>query len=160
MHKTKNTLPLKTRTQVAELLNHVLASCLDAMCNAKQAHWNVKGPHFIALHELFDEVFEGLEEYTDTIAERIIQLGGVAEATVQVIKQRTQLKAYPLSASEGLSHADYLSDTLAALGKVVREGIDTCAKLGDADAADILTEVSRGIDKHLWFVEAHLEGKK
>ena len=158
MYKTKNSLPTDTRTKITEVMNGVLASCIDAMLNSKSAHWNVKGSHFIALHELFDEVFESLEQYSDLIAERVVQLGGTAEGTVQFVKSRTKLKEYPISISEGLSHADYLSTTLAEFGKIVREGIEKCNQIGDVDAADILTEVSRGIDKHLWFVEAHLQG--
>lgn len=160
MYKTKNDIPEKTRAKLVEYLNNILATCTDATLQAKQAHWNVKGPNFIALHKLFDEVYEGLSEYTDLIAERIVQLGGIAEGTVQTVKQKTTLKAYPLFLADGLSHADHLSTTLAAFGKIVRKGIDACAKMGDADAADILTEISRGVDKHLWFVEAHLESEK
>ena len=157
MLTTKNTLPENSRNKVTNLLNDVLASCTDAMLNAKQAHWNVKGPHFIALHELFDDVFENLEEATDLIAERIVQLGGIAEGTAKVVTVKTQIKEYPLSIHDGHSHVEYLSNTLAKLGEIVRKGIDHCGEYGDVDAADILTEVSRGIDKYLWFVEAHLE---
>ncbi len=160
MYKTKNDIPEDRRTQLVVLLNVTLASSIDCMLNSKQAHWNVKGPQFIALHELFDEIHTSFGGYTDTIAERIVQLGGIAEGTAYVTTKRTKLKEYPLSISEGYSHVDYLSDSLAAFGKHVREGINQTTELGDVDAADILTEISRGVDKYTWFVEAHLEGKK
>lgn len=160
MNPTKNTLPKTVRSKVIALFNDILASCTDAMLNAKQAHWNVKGPQFFALHELFDDISENLEEATDLIAERIVQLGGFAEGTAPVVAKKTKLKEYPLSITDGRAHVEYLSDSLARLGQIVREGIDSCNEWGDADAADILTGVSRGIDKYLWFVEAHLQGQK
>jgi starvation-inducible DNA-binding protein len=126
------------------------------MHQAKQAHWNVKGPSFIALHKLFDEVVDAAEEYMDLLAERVIQLGGTAEGTIQVATTRTGLKAYPLMLTEERDHVEALSSALAAYGKGVRHAIEQSDELGDRDTADIFTEISRGVDKYLWFVEAHL----
>jgi starvation-inducible DNA-binding protein len=161
MYPTKNDLPAKKREGLAELLNHHLAVCLDVMLQTKQAHWNVKGPNFIALHELFDKINEAFEEYTDLLAERIVQLGGVAEGTAVVVSKRSTLKQYPLLLAEGAEHVDYLSTSVAAFGKIVREAIKTSGEeFGDADTADIYTEISRGVDKWLWMLEAHLSAKK
>lgn len=156
MYKTKNTLSEEIRIKCIERLNIVLASCIDASLNAKQAHWNVKGGSFMSLHELFDDVSDRLAEYSDLIAERIVQLGGIAEGTLPAIKQRSILKVYPLGVVGGLSHVEHLSDALAILGKIAREAIDELSAIGDANAADILTEVSRGVDKYIWFLESHL----
>jgi starvation-inducible DNA-binding protein len=109
------------------------------------------------LHKLFDEVHESVQEYADLIAERIVQLGGVAEGTVAVVGERSTLIDYPLALSGGPEHAAALSDALAGFGRAIRVGIDEMNDLKDAGSADILTEISRGIDKWLWFVEAHLE---
>lgn len=158
MRQTKNDLPLDIRTEVARLLNQRLASAIDLQTQCKQAHWNVKGPSFIALHKLFDEVNEAVEDYVDLIAERIVQLGGVAEGTVGVVATRTELIDYPLTLVSGAEHVAALSDALAEFGRSVRMGIDEMDDLKDADTADILTEISRGIDQWLWFVEAHLDG--
>jgi starvation-inducible DNA-binding protein len=124
---------------------------------AKQAHWNVKGMSFIALHELFDQVATEVEDFTDTIAERVTILGGTAEGTVRVSAEKSSLSQYPMEISEGRDHVDALSTALADFGKKVRKNIDEADEAGDMDTADIFTEVSRGIDKLLWFVEAHIQ---
>ncbi len=158
LYSTKNDLPQATRVQVIELLNQRLADCIDLQTQCKQAHWNVKGPAFIALHKLFDEINEDVEEYVDLIAERIVQLGGIAEGTAGVVAGRTTLVDYPLTLSTGAEHVAALSDALAGFGRTARVGIEEMNELEDAGSADILTEISRGIDKWLWFVEAHQQG--
>jgi len=155
MFPTKNDLPEKARGKLIELLSDRLADAIDLQLQAKQAHWNVKGPSFIALHELFDDVYGGAAGYVDLIAERIVQLGGVARGTIATIAQKTSLAPYPSDISKGPDHVAALSTALAQFGKVVRESIAHSDELGDADTADLFTEVSRGVDKHLWFVEAH-----
>jgi len=155
---TKNSLPVDTRRQVCGLLNQRLADCVDLETQCKQAHWNVKGPSFIALHELFDKVHEAVDGYADLIAERVVQLGGIAEGTARIAAERSTLLDYPLSIAAGDRHVAALSDVLAEFGRSVRIGIEEMNDLQDADSADVLTEISRGIDKWLWFVEAHQQG--
>ena len=155
MHSTKNDLPSKVRSKVVGILGDRLADATDLMLQTKQAHWNVKGPTFIALHELFDKINESSEEWVDLIAERIIQLGGTAEGTVQATARRTSLPEYPLDITKGEDHVEKLSNALASFGRKVRSAIDKTGKAGDADTADIFTEISRDVDKYLWFVEAH-----
>jgi starvation-inducible DNA-binding protein len=155
MYTTKNDLPLKTRTKVIALLNARLADAIDLQTQMKQAHWNVKGHTFIALHELFDQINEDVEDYVDLIAERAVQLGGIANGTAREVAKATTLKEYPHDIGDGPLHVEAVSNALAAFGKGVREAISKADELGDADAADIFTEVSRGTDKWLWFVEAH-----
>src|SRR5262249_46454273 len=149
MFNTKNDLPEATRVKVIELLNARLADCIDLQTQTKQAHWNVKGPNFIALHELFDKVNEAVEDYVDEIAERAVQLGGVAEGTARTAATRSSLNEYPSKTVDGHSHGQALSSALAAFGKSARMAIDQADDLGDLDTADIFTEVSRGIDKWL-----------
>lgn len=156
LHRTKNDLPSRTREKVVSLLNQRLADCIDLQVQCKLAHWNVKGPNFAALHELFDAVYADVGSYVDLIAERVVQLGGTAEGTVQIVANRTRLEEYPLSITTGDEHVAALSDALAAFGHTARIGIDEMDELNDKDSADILTEISRGIDKWLWQVEAHL----
>jgi len=152
---TQNDLPERIRVEAITLLNQQLADALDLHLQAKQAHWNVRGPNFIALHELFDEVEEELEEYADDIAERAVVLGGTAFGTVRTTATRSRLPEYPLHISSGTDHVAALSAALATFGKSTRAAIDAAAELGDADTADLFTGVSRGIDKLLWKVEAH-----
>ena len=159
LYATKNDIPKDTRIEVINLLNQRLADSIDLQTQCKQAHWNVKGPTFIALHKLFDDVNEDVEEYVDLIAERIVQLGGVAEGTIGVVADRSTLVDYPLRLSTGQQHVAALSDALAMFGRNVRIGIAEMNDLEDADSADLLTEVSRGVDKWLWFVEAHQQAK-
>ena len=155
LYATKNDLAESTRTEVIALFNQRLADCIDLQTQCKQAHWNVKGPSFIGLHKLFDDVNEDVEQYVDLIAERIVQLGGIAEGTVGAVEGRSSLPDYPLALSNGAEHVAALSDALAAFGRTVRIGIAEMDELEDADSADLLTDVSRGVDKWLWFVEAH-----
>jgi starvation-inducible DNA-binding protein len=159
LHQTRNDLPEEVRRKAIDLLNQHLADALDLGLQAKQAHWNVKGPNFIALHELFDKVAEELEEFTDEIAERTVQLGGVARGTIQTVSKNSRLSAYPLDVASGRRHVTAMSDGLAQFGKSARVAIESASKLGDADTADLFTEVSRGVDKLLWFVEAHMQAK-
>jgi starvation-inducible DNA-binding protein len=153
---TKNSLPLSIRGQSVALLNSNLASAIDLERQAKQAHWNVKGPNFIPLHELFDKVAEAAEEFVDLLAERVTALGGTAEGRIQAVTGQSALPPYPGDIVSGREHVDALSTALAAFGRAVREAIDEAAQFGDADTADVFTEISRETDKQLWLVEAHL----
>lgn len=156
---TKNDLSKKTRTGVVALLNARLLDAIDLHLQAKQAHWTVKGPNFIALHELFDKVAAAAEEATDELAERSVQLGGVPVGAARAVAAGSKLAPYPLTAVDGPAHVDALSTALARFGELLRKGIDEADSLGDKDTADLFTELSRGIDKYLWFVEAHLQAK-
>jgi starvation-inducible DNA-binding protein len=160
MYKTKIDLPEKVRRSVVTVLNERLADAIDLQSQAKQAHWNVKGPNFIALHELFDKISDALLEQIDDIAERVTSLGGAAEGTVSVAAKRSKLKNYPLSITSGKDHLDYLSTQLSVYGKAVRAGIEATDRLGDADTADLFTGMSRAVDKYLWFLEAHLQDRE
>jgi len=155
MHPTRNDLSLEVRTAIAELLNARLADTIDLYLQTKHAHWNVKGPNFIALHELFDKLAEGLEDNIDDMAERAVALGAVAEGTVGSIARRTRVKAYPADVRDGAAHVDALADAYASVGKSIRKAIDEASKLGDADTSDLFTGISRDLDKNLWFLEAH-----
>ncbi len=160
MYATKNDLSEPIRTKLVQLLNARLADAIDLQTQMKQAHWNVKGPNFIALHELFDKINEDVEDYVDLIAERAVQLGGIALGTARSIGQRSQQKEYPLEISSGRDHVDAVANSLATFGKAARAAIDASDELRDKDTADIFTEVSRGVDKWLWFVEAHLQAER
>jgi starvation-inducible DNA-binding protein len=142
------------------LLNARLADALDLQLQAKQAHWNVKGPSFIALHQLFDKVAAETTGHVDELAERITALGGIAEGTVQAVAGRSRLDPYPLEIADGRAHLDALAAALAKFGKAVRKSIDDAAKAGDADTSDLFTGISRAADKSLWLVEAHLQADR
>ena len=159
LFSTKNDLPESIRLEVIPLLNQRLAECIDLQTQCKQAHWNVKGPSFIGLHKLFDEINESVEGYVDLIAERIVQLGGIAEGTIGAVEGRSTLIDYPLALSTGAEHVAALSDALSGFGRAARLGIEEMQELKDADSADMLTDISRGVDQWLWFVEAHQQAE-
>ncbi len=155
LRSTHNTLPESTRMQSIDVLNHHLAAAIDLHAQVKQAHWNVRGPGFFAVHELFDTVSEDVENYSDMLAERAGGLGGTAQGTVPVVAQRSFLVPYPLGIADVQSHVFAVSAALAAFGQSAREAIDKTDKSGDKATADLFTEIVRGIDQNLWFVESH-----
>lgn len=157
MHPTKNDIPQARRKQIGDALNQLLADAIDLNTQVKQAHWNVKGANFIALHELFDTISTEVVGAYDMIAERIVQLGGQAIGTARAIAKKSRLKEYPLMASDEEVHAEAVAAAIAEFNKHARKAIDQTDNLGDAVTADMLTGIVRGLDKQLWFVEAHLE---
>jgi starvation-inducible DNA-binding protein len=160
MYDTRNDLPQHRRSELNKLMNQQLASAVDLQMQMKQAHWNVKGPSFIGLHELFDRVARSVDPYVDLIAERIVQLGGIAEGTVRVSAARSLLDEYPLAIADGLAHVVAAASALAVFGREVRGAIKEAAKLDDAGTADLFTGISRGVDQSLWFIEAHSHAAK
>lgn len=156
---TRIDLSKEVRAAMIDLLNARLADVADLHSQTKQAHWNVKGAQFMMLHELFDDFAGELLEYADTIAERVTALGGAALGTVRMAAAASSLDEFPADAFDGMTVVAALADRYAALGATVRAAIDAADEAGDADTADLFTEVSRGLDKALWFLEAHLQGK-
>jgi starvation-inducible DNA-binding protein len=157
MFKTRIDMEAKTRQQLVELLNAQLADTFDMFSQMKQAHWNVKGPQFIALHELFDEIAAGLLAHIDTIAERATALGGLAMGTVRMAAEASRLPAYPAEVVDSLETVAVVSDRMAELAASTRSAADQAEKLEDMDTNDLFIEVSRDLDKWLWFLEAHLQ---
>lgn len=156
MHPTQNDLPIAKRKQLTDMLNQLLSDALDLYSQIKQAHWNVKGENFQTLHELFDTVATEVNMDADMIAERVMQLGGQSMGTVRVAAKASRLKQYPMEAVDGQEHVRALSEAISVFNMHARKGIDDTAGLGDAVTADMLTEITRGLDKQLWFVESHL----
>lgn len=154
--KTKNDLAPEVRKKAIDLLNQHLADASDLYSQTKQAHWNVKGMHFYQLHLLFDTLADAVEEYIDLIAERATALGGTALGTVRMAAASSRLPEFPLTAVDGQQSVEALVARFAGLAKTSRAAIDAASDFGDADTADLFTEVSRGLDKHLWFLETHL----
>jgi starvation-inducible DNA-binding protein len=155
--KTSIDIPAASRDKLIALLNQQLADTFDLMSQTKEAHWNVKGPNFYQLHELFDELAANLLGHVDTIAERATALGGLATGTVRMAASSTRLDEFPLGVTQDLEVVDCLVERFANLAASSRAAIDTADELGDADSADLFTEISRDLDKHLWFLEAHLQ---
>ncbi len=151
-------LDAEPRAGLITVLNGLLADAIDLQLQAKLAHWNVRGAHFLPLHELFDRVHGQSVAFTDLVAERIGQLGGLAEGNVQTVAARSRLEVYAQEPTPGTEHVQRVSAALATFGSNGREAIDLAGEHGDEVTADILTEVTRGVDELLWFVEAHLQG--
>ncbi len=159
IHQTRIDLPEKTREQMIETLNNSLSHLIDLYLQVKQAHWNVKGMRFIALHELFDLLARELLPDIDTVAERATTLGGVANGIASTVCDKSTLTPYPLNIVTGEDHVKALIERYAHLCKIIRDGIDQADKKEDRGTADLFTEISRRLDLRLWFLEAHLQDK-
>lgn len=151
-------IPAATREPLLALLNQQLADTLDLRNQTKHAHWNVKGPAFIALHKLFDELTDELDEIADDTAERATALGGVAHGTARQVAAASRVPEFPANVAKDLDVVKALAERYAAVAKSTRAAIDEADKLGDKDTADLFTGASRELDKSLWFLEAHLHG--
>jgi starvation-inducible DNA-binding protein len=156
-HATRNDVPSNVKSVVIALLNARLADGIDLALVTKQAHWNLKGPQFIAVHEMLDGFRGELDDWNDTIAERVAQLGGTAIGTTQAVAGATHLAAYPTDIYSIADHIAALIDRYATYANAIRSSIDEATDAGDTGTADIFTEVSRGVDKQLWFLEAHVQ---
>jgi starvation-inducible DNA-binding protein len=157
LHQTRNSLSDKDRIQLTAILNKTLASVSDLYAQIKNAHWNVKGMDFIALHKLFDEIAEEVEEQVDIVAERITSLGGTALGTLPEAVKNTQLRTYPIDIYAAKDHLEHLSHNFAILGELARKNTQEAMKLGDEATADLYIALTRLLDKDLWFLEAHLQ---
>jgi starvation-inducible DNA-binding protein len=157
---SRQDLPADVRKKLVALLNQQLADTTDLRSQTKHAHWNVKGSNFIALHKLFDELAEQLNEFVDEIAERATALGGVASGTARSVAAGTRLPEFPADAADWKAVVDALADRYAHLARSTREAIDESDDLGDKDTADLFTEVSRALDQDLWFLEAHITSRE
>ncbi len=158
--KTRNGLKSNVKAVAIEVLNARLADAIDLALITKQAHWNIKGPQFIAVHEMLDGFRTEIDGHVDTIAERAVQLGGTAHGTSQEVVKATNLKPYPTDIHKTKEHLAELIERYAAVAKSVRKAIDESDEAGDAGTADIFTAFSRSLDKSLWFLEAHTQEKE
>ena len=150
-------IPASDRTKVVRILNQHLADAADMWSQAKQAHWNVKGPDFWQLHKLFDEVAGEAANWADLCAERVTALGGFATGTVRMAAASSTLPEFPADITDSMDYVRAVAVRLAAFSNSARGAIDATDKLGDANTADLFTEISRCADKYLYFHEAHLQ---
>lgn len=156
-YNTRNDTPSNVKEVSIALLNARLADAIDLALLTKQAHWNLKGRQFIAVHEMLDGFRGEIDEWTDTMAERVVQLGGTALGTTQTVGAATTLPAYPTDIYRVEDHLKELAQRYGSLSNAIRKAVSESAEAGDANTSDIFTEVSRGLDKQLWFLEAHLQ---
>ncbi len=157
LRTTKNDLAGSVRSRMVSLLNGRLADLIDLTLHAKQAHWNVRGPNFISLHELFDKVHADARGWVDLTAERVAQLGGLAAGTLSQVSGATQLPAYPKDAVAERTHVEALAASVAAVSQNLRAAVGQAEESRDAATADLFTEILRGSDESLWMLEAHLD---
>lgn len=150
-----NTLPSNAKAASIEVLSALLVDGVDLALVTKQAHWNLRGPRFIALHEMIDGFRAEIDVHVDIMAERIVQLGAAAVATSQAVAESSHLTPYPTNITAENLHLAALLERFGAVATSVRAGVSLCADAGDANSADILTAYSRALDKTVWLLEAH-----
>lgn len=154
---TMNHLPAETRKKMAGHLQDTLAASVDLYSHAKQAHWNIRGARFMALHLLFDESADAVQPFADQLAERAGQLGAEVKGTLRNAAAGSPLKEYPLGIAHGEAHLHALASSFADYAKLIHENIDSATDAGDTTTADLFTEISRTVDLRLWFLESHFE---
>ncbi|MGE0206952.1 MAG: DNA starvation/stationary phase protection protein Dps [Candidatus Babeliales bacterium] len=157
LHKTRISIPEKKRVALIALLNKTLASVADLYAQLKQAHWNIKGMEFIAVHLMLDTIAEEVEEHVDIVAERVTTLGGTALGTLQEAVKNTQLRTYPTDIFAIKDHLEHLAHNFAILGELSRNNVDETEELDDMGTNDLYIDLVRMLDKNLWFIEAHLQ---
>ncbi len=160
MYSTRNDISESTRSKVIELLNERLADSIALFNSLKHAHWNVRGPSFVEHHELFDSIATEAATWSDDVAERAVQLGGVADGNLERVAKHAKIRALSEKSFIGLELVAAVADHLASYGKNIRGAIDRADDIGDKDTADLFTGISRAVDKQLWFLEVHLETKQ
>ncbi len=160
MHEARHDLPTDARRKLIEILDQSLCDAVDLRTQLKLAHWNVRGPHFIPLHELFDSIAAIVAGFSDELAERAAALGGVVTGAARDAASKSRLDAYPHDITTGPDHTKAVADRIAAFNALCRKNIEIASDLGDAGTEDLYTEIIRELDKQLWFVEAHLQADK
>ena len=156
-HQTRNDTKSNAKNVSIDALNARLADEIDLALAIKQAHWNLKGPQFIGIHLMLDDFRKAVDGYNDKVAERAVQLGATALGTTAIVAATTKLTPYPTDVYAIADHLAALIDSYAGYANAVRKNIDETDDAGDPDTADLFTEVSRGVDKQLWFLEAHVQ---
>ncbi|PHK94555.1 DNA starvation/stationary phase protection protein Dps [Pseudoroseomonas rhizosphaerae] len=159
LRNTRNDLGENTKKVSVTVLNGTLTDMIDLTNSVRMAHWTMRGPNFIGLHGMLETFYNELFATADEVAERLVQIGGTPDGTSQIVAEKSRLPAYSQATVYTLDHVKELADRFASLARSVREGIDSTDEAGDADTADLLTGLSRDLDKKLWMLEAHLEEK-
>jgi starvation-inducible DNA-binding protein len=159
LHSTKYPLSEEKRQEITDILNALTASAIDLRLQAKQAHWNLKGPSFIGLHKLFDKVANDLNESVDDMAERTVQLGGQARGTIQSVQNDTRFEPYDVEATDQMKHVEMLTTNLGAYIGELHQATERVADgIEDPFTEDLLIEIARNLSLRLYFLESHIQG--
>ncbi len=157
MYENRVALPENVKQQVTQVMQESLAEASDMHSQAKFAHWNVKGDNFYQLHLVFDQVAKVIGKQVDPIAERITQLGGVANGTLRQAACVSKIPEYPVDTIAGMDHVRALADALGHYCQNLRETSDKVGDLGDEPTSDFFNQLIVDAEEQLYFLESHLE---
>ncbi|HMO01520.1 MAG TPA: DNA starvation/stationary phase protection protein Dps [Oligoflexia bacterium] len=154
--KTKIDISKNNALMIAKILNQTLADLSDLFTQLKQAHWNLQGANFIALHKFFDELAEEVEKAVDIVAERAVTLGYPAEGTARMAAASSRLPEFKSGFISDKNSIKLLIDRYALIAKNVRAAIEESESYGDLITADLFIDLGAMLDKSLWFLESHI----
>jgi len=139
----------------AQFLTPVVLGLQALAVNGKQAHWNVRGANFIAIHELLDSVVDHAQDWADEAAERVVALGLPVDARLATVAG----KVAPTSVPAGFTPWDEMvRDIIADMDLVIADVQAAIDGLDEVDltSQDVVISIKEGIEKDRWFLFAHL----
>jgi starvation-inducible DNA-binding protein len=157
MYHNRVALTDEQKKKTVAVMQERLAESLDMYSQAKFAHWNVKGYNFYQLHLVFDSVADHIFPQIDAIAERITQLGGVANGTVRQAANGSLIPEYNITLIAGMDHVNALADALGCYCQALREASDKIDEIGDEPSSDFFKQLVVEAEEQLYFLESHLE---
>lgn len=152
--ETKNVLPEGARVVVAEALEQLVYDTVDFWSQMKTAHWNLRGPRFLELHQFFDLLAQRLEKAADKISERAVQLGCHAQGTVRESAKCSRMPDFGQKLYDEKAAVPGLIRRYGIYTEWLKQATEVAFKEGDQVTANMLITMMEKFDKDLWMLEA------